>query len=193
MQQEASKLPEFNEVALQLELAEALISPAEAHGLLSGCVCAGSRISGTSLLEAILGSAAIQATAGRDMLLSLYHISAKQLYEADFTFQLLLPIDDTSLIERARALKEWCQGFISGLGLTGLTAEECQTEDIQNALTHISEIGKLDIAKIIADDADEKAFLEVSEYVRLAVMSIYIEFSKAKGGSDGKTQLNYLH
>lgn len=193
MQQEAMRLPEFGEVALQLQQAESLISPAEAHGLLSGCVCAGSRISGKSLLEPILGQGAFQAASGREILMALYHISSQQLYEADFTFQLLLPIDDVPLLERARALKEWCQGFISGLGWAGVDSEQCQSEDVQNALLHICEIAKLDVHNIIADDEDEKAFLEVCEYVRLAVMSIYMEFANNQDSQQGSTERGYLH
>lgn len=193
MQQEAIKLPEFGEVAHQLEQADAFISPAEAHGLLSGCVCAGSRLSGKSLLEPILGFGTKHAASGKKILMSLYHISSQQLYDADFTFQLLLPMDNASLLDRAKALKEWCQGFISGLGWAGIEPEQCQSEDVQSALLHISEIARLDIHNIIATEEDEKAFLEVVEYVRLAVMSIYMEFSGNQNHQAASVQDRYIH
>jgi len=194
MQYEEMRLPEFGEVALQLEQAEAFISPAEAHGLLSGCVCAGSRISGKSLLEPILGFDTAHAASGRAVLMALYHISSQQLYEADFTFQLLLPLDNAPLADRAKALMEWCQGFISGLGWAGIDAEQCQSEDIQSALFHISEIGKMDINSLITNEDDEKAFLEVTEYVRLAVMSIYMEFASSQGRGQASSETSgYLH
>lgn len=193
MHQESIRLPEFNEVAHQLAEVDALISPAEAHGLLSGCICAGSRISGKSIFEPIFGDTISQTASVREMLMSLYHISSQQLYDADFTFELLLPIDDASLLDRAKALKEWCQGFISGLGLAGVTIEQCQSEDVQNSLHHIAEIAKLNVRNIVAADEDEKAFMEVVEYVRLAVMSIYMEFTDSQDSNTGPTSSNYLH
>lgn len=192
MQQDVITLPEFTEVAHQLKQADALVSPAEAHGLLSGCVCAGSRISGKNLLEPILGHTIARATSGREVLMNLYHVSSKQLHDADFTFQLLLPIN-APLSEKSKALTEWCQGFISGLGWAGLNIEQCQTEDVENALYHISEISKLELDSVIADNEDEKAFFEVSEYVRLAVMSIYMELTNDHAGNSGSSQSSYLH
>src|SRR5690606_14294007 len=95
------------------------VSPAELHGLLLGRSCAGAGFDSDAwLLEAaeLLGTA--PGVNVRQALIGLQEMVRGELYGDEVTVVLLVPGDDVPLKERAGALGEWCQGFLSGFGLT---------------------------------------------------------------------------
>ena len=103
-----------------------------------------------------------------------------KLADTEMTFNLLLPDDETALSVRAESLSTWCQGFLTGLGLSGVQMSESNetTRDLREALVHLTEIAKLDIENIEMLDEDEEAYMEVTEYVRMVVFAIYDEYSQ---------------
>jgi uncharacterized protein len=52
----------------------------------------------------------------RNALIGLQEMVKGELTSDDMTVVLLLPTDDAPLTERAAALGQWCQGFLSGFG-----------------------------------------------------------------------------
>ena len=101
-----------------------------------------------------------------------------------FEFDLLLPDDDASLILRVSSLADWCSGYLSGLQ-TALTcvsplirAKVEQSEQIKEVLVDLSAIRQADGLQIseVEDLLEtERNYAEITEYVRVAVMNIYME------------------
>ncbi|MCK5667436.1 MAG: UPF0149 family protein, partial [Gammaproteobacteria bacterium] len=87
--------------------------------------------------------------------------------------ELLLADEDDPLAERSRSLAEWCQGFMSGMGLSGVKQEQIPAESEEL----ISDFYK--IASLEADDRDELdqgddfALMELTEYVRMGTIFIF--------------------
>lgn len=92
----------------------------------------------------------------------------------NFSFNMLLPADDLPLSDRVDALCFWCRGYLSGLGLVGLTAEDLANDVVKELVQDLSHIAHVH-AETDASDDDEKNFMELVEYVRIAVQNIHLE------------------
>lgn len=173
--------PSFIDVEKALTAVDAATGAAETHGILCGVICAGNAMDGKAWLQAIESAVDAdfeQSAANRDILLALYKASSEQLKGMDFDFNLMLPDDESPLGDRAQALSDWCQGFLYGLGVTGIDLKDGVSEDSQEAIYHMSEISQLDFDTIEATNEDENSYTEVAEYVRMGVLMLHSEFAE---------------
>ncbi len=106
-----------------------------------------------------------------EMMGHLFRGCQADLFSGEYGITLCLPDDETAFAARAAALSAWCKGFMYGLGIAG-KPEVLNTEDIQDALSDLSEMIDLDY-----DEQDElqneAAFVELIEYVRLVPVMIF--------------------
>jgi len=179
MYQPETTLP-FREIEEMLLNTNSEIGASETHGMLCGYICAGSNMNGKALIDQFLHGPAADIDTPllikrREMILALYNFSYEQINSMDFEFQLLLPDDDMSLPQRAHDLGEWCHGYIAGLAIAGVTINDCKSEEVRDALFRLSEIARIDYQVLEMNNADEMAFMEVSEYVRMVVLMLYTE------------------
>jgi hypothetical protein len=97
-----------------------------------------------------------------------------------------LPHDNETLNARVRALASWCNGFVVGLGLGGLTldAKSQETEEVLEIVRDFIEIGKADIDVEVEGDPEtsEESFAEVAEFVRVGVQIVFEEIARARVG-----------
>lgn len=149
-----------------------VVSAAEAHGLLAGLLCMDAGIdSGLWLQRLFAPDTPPPPAQALTLLAEVFDTTRRQLDDRDFSFDLLLPDDDSPLTERADALGEWCQGFLVGIGYGGHNADwpgEC-TEILHDFV----EISRLDPE--VSGEADENAYAELVEYVRVGVQAIHSE------------------
>ena len=89
----------------------------------------------------------------------------------EMTFMPLFPHDGSPLEERTRALQYWCQGFLYGLGLAG-TSQAILSEEAQEALRDLAEIARVDAELSENAGADEEAYMELQEFIRVVVMML---------------------
>src|SRR3989344_5197193 len=94
-------LPTYREVAQILDKTTLKLHPSQVHGLICGMIC-GNPANNTAWEELITGKK--ESDKAHEVLQALYDMSAKQLDEFLFEFQLLLPPDSESLPARAEAL-----------------------------------------------------------------------------------------
>lgn len=177
---------DYNDIPSYCEVFDAVknlgvsVSVSEAHGKLCAFICAGRKADGMAWMESILGTSNKKPTNWSDvkrLIIRLYSASFQKITTMDFSFSLLLPSDDEILPMRAQALSEWCTGFISGLNLVGIQAEHALTDELADAMFHIEEIGRLDYGSLDVSEEDELSYVEVSEYVRMAILSIYSDLA----------------
>ncbi len=157
------------------------VSPAELHGLLSGCLVAGARPDPAAWLQlaaALLEIGEFAHEASKVGLIELYQQALAQLEATELAFVLLLPDDEQLLSLRAAALGQWCQGFLNGFGQYGKQTDSSLSQESREALTDLSQI-----AQIVADDDDgddsEANLMEVEEYVRMAALMLFAECNQA--------------
>ena len=179
-------LPSYAELNEALSTAQSGYQASQVHGLLCGLLC-GNPETHPEWERLVLGPKKSKLV--HALLQSMYEVSAKQLQEFSFEFHLLLPDDDQDIHVRTEALGLWCQGFLTGLKLTQIAIANREPGEVTDALNDIIEIAKINYEDTEENDDNEGAYLELMEYVRLAVLMIYQELrqeprSKANDKND---------
>lgn len=162
----------FDDIERLLERTERAGTAAEIHGVLAGMLCLDEHTVADQWMAQYFGEEEppLEQSESSDFV-ALFEETRRQLGDEDFRFSLLLPDDEDSLARRARALSEWCHGFLQGVGYRGEGSE--WPAPCGEILDDFLEIVRLDIED--PDESDEVAFTELSEYVRMAVKIIQAE------------------
>ncbi|MBF0676749.1 MULTISPECIES: YecA/YgfB family protein [unclassified Pseudomonas] len=164
------------------------VSPAELHGVLLGRSCAGAGFDPEPWLadaQEVLGDAPQDTV--RQALIGLQEMVKAELGSGDFTVVLLLPGDEAPLEERALALGQWCQGFLSGFGLT--VRDSALSTEATEVLQDLAAIAQVQSALEDSEDG-ESDYMEVMEYLRVAPLLLYGECAKAPVAPSPKPSLH---
>jgi uncharacterized protein len=177
----------FNDIANAFVLANLMGSPTELHGVLCGRVSGGQKLSEDELLSVV--GELLEVDLERvedlgDMLPELYQYTLGQICSSGFEFLPLLPDDELPLNQRLASLGEWCQGFLFGLGNSGLSTKTELTGDIADALSDLASISQVaSLEEEDGEEEDEVSYTELVEYVRVAVLLIYAELNPVEDQS----------
>ena len=178
------KYPKYQEVRDVIGPANKLISPAEIHGLMSGVLCAGIN----NLDEGTWDEAGFFSFGTEDLseaqeavIMQLFQATKDKITHMEFDYNLFLPDDDESLQVRAMEFGQWCQGFLSGFGLAGGQLDEHEHQDAIESIERISDAANIAYENLEISEEDERAFMEVTEYVRMAVLVVYSDIHKSDG------------
>lgn len=170
-------LPSYNRLALQWDGLNPLL-PSILHGCICGILC-GNRGDWETKIQLILNLAedeGISAEHHQFFVIQLAEAAEQQLQNTDCSFQLYLPEDKEPLVMRLKALSLWCQAFLTGLGMAGIRQEDIAHQDIAEALKDLFEIAHLEDPSATDADKAEKDFIELVEYVRIAVILMQMNF-----------------
>lgn len=170
-----TQVPAYPRLARQLAAADVDASPAEAHGIAVGLLCAGATDTYACWERELLdggGVGDVLADECRRSLRALHDATAAALDDADMGLSLLLPDDDRPLAERAEALRDWCAGFLYGLGVAGIAPDRALSAEGREALHDFTELTRLDAEHVADSESEEGALTEIVEFVRVAVLLI---------------------
>jgi hypothetical protein len=176
-----STLPDIAALDLTLFKVEAVMGAAESHGALCGMLCAQGSTDLSEWMGHVLGEQEQGNVFLRDIanqLSELHQSTLGQINDSFGGFQLLLPDDDDDLEERAEALAAWCLGFVYGLAAGGISEQSELPEDTKELLLDFIEISRAgqDIGghddNSASEEEDERAFVEIVEYVQTGVLLI---------------------
>lgn len=164
-------------------------SPAELHGLLLGRSCAGAGFDAEGwLVDAAELLESEPQDNVRNALIGLQEMVKGELTGDDVTVVLLLPTDDEPLADRAAALGQWCQGFLSGFGLNCRDSSMLSTEATE-VLQDLAAISQVQDALEESDDG-ESDYMEVMEYLRVAPLLLFTENKKPDAPAAAKPSLH---
>jgi len=185
---------EYDHLDSALRRCGATWDAAQAHGLLSARLAIAGVDCGfgwlTQVLEGTDESNALRSEC-EAMLRNVFESTSRQLAERQSEFSPLLPGDTTSTVLRTAALAHWCEAFLHGLvsgghddDLKARLAAEPLAEIIKDLL-QITRAGSVE-----EDDAaaDEAAYAEIVEYLRVAAQLTYEELAdirQSKVGAEG--------
>ena len=150
-------------------------NPAELHGLLCGLLCADRDLDRERWLSHAAEQLAddVEPTEPiRDLLLKLFDYGAAQLDAPDGSVTPLLPDDDAPLRQRTDALGAWCHGLLYGLGLGQADRRGQLSAESREFLRDATEIAQVGFETDAASAADEAAYAEVVEYLRVGLLMI---------------------
>ena len=166
------------------------VSPAELHGLLLGRSAAGAGFDHDGWLadatELFQSENEISDNV-RNALIGLQEMVKGELTSDDMTVVLLLPTDDAPLADRAAALGQWCQGFLSGFGLTRRAYS--LSDEANEVLRDLAAIAQVQDALEESEDG-ESDYMEVMEYLRVAPLLLFTETKKTAEAAPAKPSLH---
>lgn len=158
------------------------LNPAELHGLLCGLLCTDPEITGDQWLrhahEALIEDAEFSPSV-RETLAKLLEYGAAQMNDSDGSATPLLPDDEAPLSQRADALGAWCQGLLYGLGLGRAEQHGALSEESREFLRDATEIAQVGFDTDDSGEADETAYAEVVEYLRVGLLLIHLDLRHA--------------
>jgi uncharacterized protein YgfB (UPF0149 family) len=182
-------LPSYTDIDDTLQNAPTTYNASQVHGLMCGLLCAFSDQMQTHWEKILFGSNKQQ---NLEILEELYEKSYQQMNEFSFDFALLLPEDDIDINIRVEALGLWCQGFLTGLEHAKVPLKNRAPGDVTEALDDFLEISQVSYGDLTQDEEDETAYVELVEYVRLAVLMIFHDL-KGSDASGLDNENDVLH
>ena len=169
-------LPDIYELEDVLLRLNSTMSAAESHGVLSAILCARGSADMSDWASHILGEQEQGNVVLKEALVllnNLYQATLVQINDPTCDFQLFLPDDEEDLRERVEALTAWCQGFVYGLAVGGLSDIKDLPEDTMELIKDIIEISKAESDRESdPTEEDEQAYVEIVEYIRTGTLLI---------------------
>lgn len=153
-------------------------SVAEVHGAMSAIACVIGDNSGYRLWQGRHVPEVDTAVANGDALAkesarlaeALYQQILVSLQDGNFAYELMLPNDDVELDLRTEAMAHWCQGFLLGLGFSGITDLQRFNGELAEIISDITEISQVSSGHLDNSEEEEQSYAELVEYLRVGVM-----------------------
>lgn len=168
-------LCDAQQLSEQLQRAGVPMSAAEVHGIACGLLCALAEDIQGDWQQALYSELDVddvlvqECRAATDVLLAG---TARQLRdEESYSFDLCLPEDD-DVPAYAGGLRDWCQGFLYGVGVAAPNAQSQLSEEGREALKDMTEISKLDVTAVKGGEDEAAALAEVEEYLKIAALTV---------------------
>ena len=171
--------PDYPHIQQLLVQARSLAEAAEAHGTLTGCLCATAGYRLEDWLREILpeAHAAPEIAAALE---ELFTETVAALLQPDMEFEPLLPADDQPIEVRTAALAQWCQGFLYGLGAGGITDASGLPADTGEIVRDFTEISRAGVDETQDEESNEAAYAELVEFVRVGVQLLFEELAELR-------------
>ncbi len=177
-------MPEFDQLADIYWRLGGMQSPSQLHGYLVGQLAVGEELQPEVWLQqAEVFIDAVEPPNEEDakVILALLGASHAQLKAGEMGLQMLLPDDAAEITQRVDSIGQWCQGFMAGFAQGGKAIAEQQgqqqySQEVSEALSDLAAISQISLTN---DDTDleqsEQNIFEITEYLRLAAITIYME------------------
>jgi len=138
----------------------------ELHGSLSGYLCAGGRADAEDWLARLEITPGVDGAVADPALRDLFERARAQFASDPAQLKPLLPPPAAPLKQRARALVEWCRGFLGGFGLGAGAASAHLSAEGEEIL---GDLGTISATRAASDDDEEASFNDVLAFVQTAV------------------------
>ncbi|HAT3677977.1 TPA: YecA family protein [Serratia marcescens] len=173
--------PSYQSLTVALNQQSVALTAAEMHGLISGLLCGGSRDTGwQALVHDLTNEGVAFPQALSQPLQQLYEVTRETLEDDEFLFQLMLPEGEAvSVFDRADALAGWVNHFLLGLGMMQPKLAQVKDE-VGEAIDDLRNIAQLGYDEDEDQEELEQSLEEVAEYVRVAAIMCYGEFTRHK-------------
>ena len=164
---------------------------AEIHGVLTGLVSAGFEFESSdyiAMVNDMLNNAEGLPARVKSLIKDMYSDIWQQILDESYSFQLMLPDDDDSIVERGHALSKWVEGFNLGFGLQQ-TKTTTFSDDVKEVLADFVEIANLS-DEMEEDEDTEQAYFEIAEYVRISALLCFTELATPPESKDKEATLH---
>ncbi len=181
----------YHELDDALAAVEAETTAAEAHGILCGMLSGPGDAQQTRWIAQVLEDAHARGDAAKaclTLLTQLFTDTTEAMDDDDLRFEPLLPGEDAPIGERAAALGRWCEGYLLGIALGGISEAGDRPKEMDEVLSDFAEIARVEDDPE-ADEETEAAYAELVEYVRMGALLVQ-EHASAPRRAPQKTDRN---
>ncbi|EXJ16401.1 YecA family protein [Imhoffiella purpurea] len=178
---------EYHEVGHLLEATHLVPSPSEAHGILCGLVCGGSKDPVAAWLEHLFSDRDADPAESSEVRQHLEEYGAQAADSArdrSEGLRLLLPDEEAALLERATGVYDWVRGFLFAVGTLGVKESDL-SEQGREVIRDFADLTRMDLAGLEESEENEEALMEITEFVRVAAMLIQEERNPPAPGAAG--------
>lgn len=175
--------PEFSEIQDTINRLDTAHYPSEVHGTLCGLLCVKSLADALAWIESTftIDPANLLQKEALEQLNNLCQSAFQQMQDPTFAFHLLLPDDDAAIDDRIQCLGDWCQGFLTGLTMGGISNLQAMPQDAIEIATDMAEIARAGSSYDFTDsEEDEAAYQELVEYIRVGALLINEELQSGR-------------
>jgi len=158
-----------------LAAAGSMADAAEAHGSLCGALCSTSPYRMQDWINEILPDGAKLSDESAAIIERVFTDTAMSFGEQGMEFEPLLPDDEQPLNGRASALALWCTGFLYGLGAGQISNLEALNGEVGEIVRDFTEISRATGGDGDGDEANEQAYAELVEFIRVAAQVVFEE------------------
>ena len=173
---------QYPEIERLLADSRALTDAPEAHGTLAGALCAAADYRFEDWLREIFAEGRTSHPA-RERLEALFEDTRRTLTTGEMQFDVLLPGDEVPIDERATALGQWCQGFLYGLGTSSIPDPDALPAEVAEIVRDLTTITQVAVDVRETDEANEQAYTELVEFVRVGAQLLFEELARFRGPS----------
>ena len=171
----------FEELTTVLVRLNTACTAPELHGVMTGLLSGGARLNRAMLQKVLEAHAEGDSVFGDEVMAQLWQLQLKTMEDlgtSELVFTPLVPEDDDDLGHRVTALSDWCQGFLVGFGTTVRPNDtRVHEESVRETLEDIVHVANVDPTAEDNDEADEFAYAELYEFVRMAAIHLFEEMS----------------
>ena len=188
-------LPDYDLVADVISRSGSESNAAECHGSLCALLCVASGLEPGDWVQMFFQEKADNLPVNDiELLNSLFLTTQSQMNSDGFELQVLQPSDDSRVVVRVEALSNWCQGFLLGLGLGGVTEVASLPGDLPELVNDFVKISRADSLDLGEEEEAEMAYMEIVEYLRVGTLMFRQEMLELVNVDDnGKEQPPQLH
>lgn len=166
------------------------VNPVEIQGVIAGFCCGGQVLFGEALASAMLEIVGLDIYLNPELPAVLGRLAdgvELELKDTEFKFSLLLPDEEEEeFFEQLCAFGLWCEAFMNGFS-AACTDEFSFSEEVQGVLEDLMAFSRV-AEDIDPNDKDELSFVELLEYTRIAVLTLYTELVLAPQDAAKRTR-----
>lgn len=154
---------------------------AEAHGILVALACVNRMDVYQDWLAEVEALADHSQELNTEILKILFDKTMDELLSKDLALSLLIP-DEDDAFKRLEGFVDWCQGFLYGLGISGIGMADLD-EDGAAFLEHLAAFANLEpegLREEIESEDEGLALEELVEFVRMSSLLIFYHFREAE-------------
>ncbi len=174
----------YSEMEQRLRAFDQDLSLSELQGLMCGLLSGDGRRGEQLLCDELLpdfDAADLLASEQKTWYQRLFRELSGQIEGSEsWAFPLWLPNDSASLLSRSKALGNWCNGYLYGLGLT--CDQRVLDAECREALQDLGAIAGLQAGDIEENDDNEGDLMQLSEFVRVAASLVYLHLNPRRQG-----------
>ncbi len=170
----APEAPDHDELATLLFRLGYTETAAHFHGALCGALCVVD-VDKLDVVELLQEGATEPEAADTRALVRLRDVSCADLLSTEMGFEPLLPSDAFPLAARVEALADWCGGFLFGLSSRRTLDIRGMSEEARETLKDLTQFTQAGFDPAGDPEAEENAYAEVVEYVRVGAQLLYLE------------------